>query len=618
MKNKKNISKIIALLMVLVVCVGALVVWVQYTVNQNVVSCYYAKTNVEPYTTIDNSNFMEFFEEGTIHKTSYEKLKNPVTSKDQIIGYETNSKIISGYPLDASLFQKKTNSTYLGIKEPAKVTLPIESEKVDKNILTKGQIVTIVGYMNSTASVTDSEGNTVENDAWIGILTNNAIVYSVTTDKNGVIESTTFIIEKTVYPTIVMMSENYALYFLEGSLENIADSKSEIVKNLYDKSGTSASQTFSVTNTSLNFDIQRVESNIPTYFATGTDLNYSDAFETADKKIQGVKQKLSYFYLNETNGLDLTWTGSTASVFVYHYSVDGTRGDRYGLYSKISNGVGEDNKEKYSLVYNPLTSETSFSLPLASVGFYQVIFDIKNPKYGQTYNNSAGIEVEEPYYVHYAINFVVLNNSSDYRSNYKLTIDTLNSNKLVYDLDSTIDWFENIELMKNYSETKKLENIVSKELQYIGNDGQTYYIPLFNSKNTVANPEGLTATNEQKQALIDLFGAEILTEEIYNKVFTIKDGSNNVNKYTKEELQKIIDVLTEVNDGKFIDYTYEQKYIVLYSLGYDFSSDTTTVSEIIANILKPKTEEDGSIYYANYVLTDKDNKYISITIEINE
>lgn len=614
MKTKKNLSKIIGLVMLLVVCIGALVIWVQYTVNQNVVSCYIAKTDVEPYTTIDNSNFLEYFEEGTIHKTSYEKLKNPITSKDQIIGYETTSIIVSGYPLDASLFQKKANSVYGDIKVPVKVTLPIEADKVDTSILNKGKIVTIIGYMNSTSSVTNDNGENVDNDSWVGILTNNAIVYSVNKDKNNAIQNATFVIESSVYSSVVMMAENYSVYFLEGSLNDIADAKSDIVKNLYNQSGTTASQSFTITNTELSFDKKRVISNIPTYFATGTDTNYYDG--------TGVKQKLSYFSLDGTNGLDLTWSGSTASVFVYHYATDGSRGERYGLYSKTandtySNSLTEEEQEKYMLSYDPIANETKFVVPLANVGFYQVIFDIKNPKYGQKYITSQGIETDEPFYIHYAINFIIENNASDYTTNSKLIIDTLNSNKLVYEISNTRDYFENIALMKQYTENKDITtNVAKREIVYSTGGSNFHVIPLFN-KNT-KQTTGLTPTDEQKTTLVELFGADILTDTVFDSIFKTKVGESSYFLYDKYEMQNIIDTLKNSTYliGEFSEFTKDEKYIVLYSLGFNISTDDD-INSIITNVLTPKTNADNSttpVSYKIYYKTETTPTIISIEV----
>lgn len=601
MKKKKNLTKIIGLAMLLIVCIGALIMWVQYTVSQNVVSCYIAKTNIEPYTTIDNSNFMNYFEETTIHKTMYENLKNPVTSKDQIINYETKSLIVQGYPLDSSLFQKKSNATYTGIKDPVKITLPVNSEKVDTSILKKGKTVTMIGYMNSTSSVTDDQGNKVKDDAWVGILTNNAIVYSVKTDKNSAIESATFVIESAVYSSVLMLSENYTIYFLEGSLNDISDSKSDIVKDLYNQSGTAASQGFSITNSDLNFDIQEVKNNIPTHFATGKDANYTDYTETNE-----ITQKVSYFTLSGKEGIDITWTGSTSSAFIYHYTKDGLRGNKYGLYTKTST---DNAKNSYSILYNSITCENSFSQLISDKGFYQIIFDIKNPNYGQKRINAAGIEIDEPFYIHKIINFVIDESEEENKTtnNFKLTIDTLNNNTLIYELDKTKDWFENIDLMKDYSDNFELKNdeIIKKEIVSSNNRS----IPIFekNKKETT----GITPVNSQIDSLKALFNSTDFNNAIDNIIKTKK-------LYDKNEVNNIIKTLNGYSEFKE-SYTNEEKWIVLYSLGYEIT-DETLITKII-NVLKTKTDATNTgiiTVVPELVITLKKDKKISITILINE
>lgn len=142
MKNSNLTAKIAGLIILLVAVVGVLVIWTNYTVTQNVVACYVARTNVDSYTVITNTNFNEYFEESTVHKTTYEKLKNPVSSKDEILGYETISKIAQGYPLDKSLFQKTSNAKYEGIENPVIQAFSIANG--DEIELTKGMSVTII------------------------------------------------------------------------------------------------------------------------------------------------------------------------------------------------------------------------------------------------------------------------------------------------------------------------------------------------------------------------------------------------------------------------------------------------------------------------------------------
>lgn len=603
MKTKNLTAKIAGLIILLVAVVGVLVIWTNYTVKQNVVACFVARTDVDSYTVITNTNFNEYFEETTVHKTTYEKLKNPVSSKDEIIGYETITKIAQGYPLDKTLFQKTTNAKYEGIENPVIQSFTISNG--DELEMTKGMSVTVVGYMASTDSVLNTNGESV-NDSWIGVLTNNALVYDFSYDKNGKLIDVTLIIEEKVYTKVTLFSINYNLYLVSGKIDDVSNAKSDVVRELYLKSGSNSDIGFAMTNVDLRFDVAEVTNNQPTYFATGTDTNY---------KGERTKQNLTYVKLVNNVLPELTWSGATPSVFVYHYALDGTRGARYGNYSKSSNNP------KFELAYDGVFNEYSFRTPLADEGFYQIIFDVKNPNYGREYINAEGLVVAEPYYLHYCINFVIETSEKPFAQTPSIVVDMYNENNLYTSLSSTKNYFSKIALMEGYTETFDIENTDEMTLRIVKYydmlNQTTVQIPYFN-KNTDAT-KGLTPSDEQYNELMGLFGkgqdetSNFLTEEMVNNIFKTTDGSS---KYSKEEIQFIIDTLREYSNDNFANYDTEAKYLVLESLG--FSLNTTVSNQIITSILTPyKIDDTTPPVYSELVIYYKNGVTLTLKLDVN-
>lgn len=598
MKNSNLTAKIAGLIILLVAVVGVLVIWTNYTVTQNVVACYVARTDVDSYTVITNTNFNEYFEESTVHKTTYEKLKNPVSSKDEILGYETISKIAQGYPLDKSLFQKTSNAKYEGIENPVIQAFSIANG--DEIELTKGMSVTIIGYMASTESVLDKEGLGVR-DSWIGVLTNNALIYDFAYDKNGKLLDVTFIIEEKILTKLAMFSLNYNLYLVGGKIDNVADAKSDIVRDLYLKSGSNSDLGFAITNVDLYFDVKEVINNQPTYFATGADTNY---------KNPGTKQKLTYVSPVDNILPEITWTGATPSVYVYHFAIDGSRGSRYGNYSKTSNNP------KFQIVYDEVFNEYKFKEPLADEGFYQIIYDVKNPNYGNEYIDSTGLVVAEPYYLHYCVNFVIETSDKKFEKTPTLIIDSLNENTVHETLSSVKNYFKNVFLMKDYEEKFELdpktdERISMRFISYTDESGQSFRIPYF-TKNE-GKTEGLTPNNEQILLLQTKFGqvggSNLLSDSMIASIF---GNSTNGYYYSKEDIDFILKHLPE----NFDTYSEYAKKLVLISLGYD--AGNADVTNIINGILTPKVGENENITYAKFVLVYENNKEIEIKIDVNK
>lgn len=613
MNKKKSIFTITIYLVILLAVIGVFVFYSVSSNNKNIIRCYVTTQDIKPGTTIDSNVLATSFTQTEVHSSYKDEVEkyggSLITNSDYMLNKQSAGLIPAGTVLSTSFFQTiKDTNKYPEYTNPQFITMPVKTDTLPADGFTKDEEISVIGYMNMELS-NSSEDKTSTN--WVGILTNKAKVYSTITDETNTVTNVVLVVEKEVYPKLLLASKSASVYYLKGAISDMSEVEGDIVNAIYQSTGLVSNQVFELNATII-----------------GTDTGNIKKVELPELGNKDTTNHLPILSVPEGFSLNLSWTGSPVQAFVKHYGFNGNKGNYYGAYSYAN---GEAAKK---IIYNQSYAEHSFANNFEDEGYYEIEFYANDGSFIK--KTLFAIEKEN-------VKWTLEKNAT-------VLIDSYNENSLIsldgYSLEfkGYKEYFKNIDALKDFYETATF-NIAD----------------LYNKKNPASQTNsinvlisnGAFVLNED-ETIGTIFGEDITSMSIVlpygdthvtlplvyfvNVVKSVKDSSNNDIKIDKKmtsaqynELRKYIETSSQSEFSN--KYTYSQMETILNALnailveneagiglfsnyGEESASDTnykyTTISYIVRWFLtgKPLSRETyNSIYNTIYSYNDNTNEW---------
>lgn len=542
--------------------------FVGFTSNQSSKAqtvCYVATQDIKGGTVVDSNLVATSLKQETVH-ISEKELKESYNAKlipeaSVLINKQTVGFIPAGTVLTTRMFQKITDEVpYPDFNNPQYITLPVSTESMPAEGFKKDADMTIVGLM-SMSDLSSTELTEESTETWVGIITNKSKVYSIIKDEVGTVTNVIMVVEKDVYPTLLISASNAKLYYLYGKVNDISEVQSDVIKSIYESTGLSTTQEFDVvaktSSDNLNWDLEIVDD------------------------IDAELTHLEILNVGENNPLNIEWTGEPTKAFIKHYDLTtGLKGDYYGSYSYAST----DSTRKIN--YDSNSEEHTFALPFEKQGYYEISFynqenefkgkttfvietieqswkalDANEIKVGMTLVESSGVSKVEP-------NFAA--DISEYSINAKMVK----------------DYFSVVEPLNNYYET-----IHFTDADNGINSFNTKYI--LNEKDKIGSFFGDEITNVYLTLTID--GSSVSVPIFYR----VKDSTNTIDyPVTDTQVQRLRELL-----NSNIDKTKASSMF-----NYTELNNLLTVLETLGDNTSTKNDSEGNYYSViNPLLKDGDN-----------
>lgn len=520
MNKKKTLITVTIYLVCLLAVIGIFVFYNTNQVNKSLVKCYITTTDVEAGTVIDSNVLSTSFRLEDVHLSDKERAESYGGQLITTSSYMMNKQAVSYIPAGTVLSTKMINDVkveegVLGYTNPQFITMPVSTIGMPAEGFTKDANFSIIGSMSLSDLAQSEDYQNIGSETWVGVLTNKAKVYTTVTDDADKITHVILIVEANVLPKLIVASEKATLYYLEGTINNISEVQSDIIKSIYESAGLTTTQPFELTLT---------DGNRETY-----DLEVLKSVEDTPKYIEILD-------LGQNNPLKITWTGSPVNAYVRHYNLDGTKGSFYGSYSYAASDANK--KINYDSNYEEHSFATQFystdDKSMSSEGYYEIEF----------YNQDKSFVGKTCFIVETTSRQWIYNEDNGI----KVTINESESNSIMFvtpgDFEAsysrTKEYFSKIPALSNYSETvsftdgnifqtnfvvdndKLLGKLAGKDISGINFsimvDGQTVSIPLYYRVDSSKIDYQITAT--QTQTLRKILNSTISDAQLIEKGYT--------------------------------------------------------------------------------------------------
>lgn len=520
MNKKKTLITVTIYLVCLLAVIGIFTFYNANQVNKSLVKCYITTTDVEAGTVIDSNVISTSFRLEDVHLSDKERTESYGGQLITTSSYMMKKQAVSYIPAGTVLTTKMINDVKVeegvpGYTNPQFITMPVSTIGMPAVGFAKDANFSIIGSMSLSDLAQSEDYQNIGSETWVGVLTNKAKVYTTVTDDADKITHVILIVEANVLPKLIVASEKATLYYLEGTINNISEVQSDIIKSIYESAGLTTTQPFELTLT---------DGNRKTY-----DLEVL-------KSVKDTPEYIEILDLGQNNPLKITWTGSPVNAYVRHYNLDGTKGSFYGSYSYAASDANK--KINYDSNYEEHSFATQFystdDKSMSSEGYYEIEFYNQDKSFvGKTcfivettsrqwiYNENNGIKVAINESESNSIMFVT---PGDFETSYFRTKEYFSKIPALSNYFETVSFTDSNIFQTNFvvDNDKLLGKLAGKDISGINFsimvDGQTVSIPLYYRVDSSKIDYQITAT--QTQTLRKILNSTISDTQLIEKGYT--------------------------------------------------------------------------------------------------
>lgn len=604
MNKKKTIISIAIYLACLAVVICVFLFYTSNQSNKSKTTCYIATQDIVAGTVVDTNLVTSSFKQETIHNSSKdlaeEYQSTVVTEASTIINKQSVGFIPKGTILTNRMFQSINDVVeYPDFDNPQYITLPVTTESMPAEGFVKDSKISIIGLL-SMSDLSSTELADKTSETWVGILTNKALVYSTIKDETKTVTNVILVVEKDVYPTLLISSNNAKIFYLKGVVNDISEVQSDVIKTIYESTG--------LITIEQDFKLM----------ATDTTVNHTEYTLTFTESNDEKLNNLNIIYVGEGNSLNISWNGSPTRAFIKHYNLtDGRKGVFYGSYSYAAT----DSKKKIN--YNSNLEEHSFAVSFDKEGFYEISFYNQDSSFvGKTtfvveskiYSWRTKDSSETSDVAKIDAGSIKIGMIQEEKNGITYVIPEYSATNHEYEITCQLvkEYFKKIDSLKNYTETIQFESalngnniytteyVIDKKEKigcFLGDtikdvniiltiDGVEVSVPLF-YKIADAGID-YSATSDQIAELRGYLNA------------TIDDNSIN-EKYTYSELESLLAQLEEIKDYLYdeADESNRNYTILSYLLRFVLVKQDMTLEEFVNLHNQLYIVSDNGIPYKN-------------------
>ncbi len=373
MKKKKTILIITMYLVCLVAVIGIFLFYSFREQDKNKTMCYVTVTEIQAGQKIEQSLLATTFVQEEIHtsyRDSVEKYGSRlVTDASTLINKQAKSYIPAGVVITDSMFESmNTENKYENYVNPQYITLPVKTVGTPADGFEKDKYYSLIGMLslNDLSNSENVDLQMVSSETWVGILTNKALLYTTISDEAGNVTYATFVVEKDVYPTLLIASSKAELYYLSGQLNDMSEVQSDVIKSIYESSGLATVQPFQLIGVDTVYgNTYELKSD---YITVTETTDEETMITTVTKEVDKELGNLDIINLGAQNPLYLQWTGDAVNAFVRAYNTTGKKAKCYGTYSYAST------ESSRKINYDQNIEEHSFAIGFDEEGYYEIEF----------------------------------------------------------------------------------------------------------------------------------------------------------------------------------------------------------------------------------------------------
>lgn len=556
--KKNNSMLIIMWVFVSIIMVVSFVAISLFMNKTDAVSVYIAKNNIRSEVEITSTYFNSNFELQKMTKKEIDEhnasFPHYITRSDEIIGTLTTTYIHKGTILTNAMFSKDgAIEMYNDFNEPVHIELSA-SENLSLTSHQEGSNVSLIacGQFQPLERI---DGYTEYSDeVGIGILTNHALVYKITKNKENLVETIDLVIEKDDFAKIRLAEQSMKLSIIDGVLDFKTLLESDIYKNFFEEAGTMIKDGFEP----IVVEYNHIGEDLTKLTTITDDFLFNDT--TDDKGYYFSKENTAFKGLNilksdlQNKGYQFKWRGEGTMCYVYHTNLDGSDGVNYGIYTTSN--------VETPLYYNKKLQEHGINKVFYEEGYYRIVVRDNANKF----ISETRFIIEKDDNIDSKYNWI--EDATIKISNLNGALKLWQDEKISFSIKGTKEYFKNITDLKDYVEVpyideevvlrngtpkivNELKDIKLSSLSFVYDSKKVigYYhnreiVDLLNATDT----DGIVKTYKDLDLLADYSETEYASKKttyfreecnnLYQKKMIFDDFTNPDNNYT--DYQKLI------------------------------------------------------------------------------